>query len=115
MAAVEKMKELNTQVRNSTREQTKVGNFIGKSTENITTMIRKIKVACDEQTRGSGQIVHAVAGIQQSTEINLEANRMTEEAVKRLTQQTELIQAALHNFKIAEDEEADKGSAPLTS
>lgn len=115
MAAVEKMKELNTQVRSSTREQTKVGNFIGKSTENITTMIRKIKVACDEQTRGSGQIVHAVAGIQQSTEINLEANRMTEEAAKRLTQQTELIQSALHNFKIAEDEEADKGSAPLTS
>lgn len=115
MAAVEKMKELNTQVRNSTREQTKVGNFIGKSTENITTMIRKIKVACDEQTRGSGQIVHAVAGIQQSTEINLEANRMTEEAVKRLTQQAELIQAALHNFKITEDERADKGSAPLNS
>ena len=115
MTAVEKMKELNTQVRNSTREQTKVGNFIGKSTENITTMIRKIKLACDEQTRGSGQIVHAVAGIQQSTEINLEANRMTEETVKRLTQQTELIQAALHNFTISGGVEADKGSAPHKS
>jgi methyl-accepting chemotaxis protein len=110
MTAVEKMKELNAQVRNSTREQTKVGNFIGKSTENITTMIRKIKLACDEQNRGSGQIVHAVSGIQQSTEINLEANRMTEEAVKRLTQQTELIQSALLNFTIKGQEEADSVS-----
>ncbi len=110
MTAVEKMKELNAQVRNSTREQTKVGNFIGKSTENITSMIRKIKLACDEQNRGSGLIVHAVSGIQQSTEINLEANKMTEEAVKRLTHQTELIQSALHNFTIKGDEGADKGS-----
>lgn len=110
MAAVEKMKELNTQVRNSTREQTNVGNFIGKSTENITTMIKKIKLACDEQTRGSGQIVHAVTVIQQSTEINLEANRMTEEAVKRLTQQTALIQTALQSFKIAADGKTDSPS-----
>ncbi len=111
MTAVEKMKELNAQVRNSTREQTKVGNFIGKSTENITSMIRKIKLACDEQNRGSGLIVHAVSGIQQSTETNLEANKMTEEAVKRLTHQTELIQSALLNFTIKGDEESVKGVA----
>lgn len=110
MTAVEKMKELNAQVRNSTREQTKVGNFIGKSTENITSMIRKIKLACDEQNRGSGLIVHAVSGIQQSTEINLEANKMTEEAVKRLTHQTELIQSALHNFTIKEGVDKDSVS-----
>ena len=52
-------KDLTTQVRASTREQSKVGNFIAKSTENITDMIAQIKRACDEQSRGSDQVVHA--------------------------------------------------------
>jgi methyl-accepting chemotaxis protein len=100
MAAVEKMKELNGQVRNSTREQSTVGNFIGKSTENITNMIRKIKLACDEQSKSGGQILHAVDEIQKSTELNLEANRVAEDAVKRLTLQSSLLQKEMDRFII---------------
>jgi methyl-accepting chemotaxis protein len=113
MAAVEKMKELNGQVRNSTREQSTVGNFIGKSTENITNMIRKIKLACDEQSRSGGQILHAVDEIQKSTEVNLEANRVAEDAVKRLTLQSSLLQKEMDRFIIDRDAEELEEAVPV--
>jgi methyl-accepting chemotaxis protein len=100
MGAVEKMKGLTTQVRASTREQSKVGNFIAKSTENITGMIHQIKRACDEQTRGSEQVVVAVEDIQQSTNINLEATRIMNDAVTNLFKQIEILQKEMGVFKI---------------
>ena len=114
MAAVERMKELNGQVRNSTREQSTVGNFIGKSTENITTMIKKIKQACDEQSKSGEQILHAVNDIQRSTEVNLEANRVAEDAVKRLTMQSSLLQREMNRFVI-EQAEGDQPAPPARS
>jgi methyl-accepting chemotaxis protein len=98
IAAVEKMKGLNAQVRNSTREQSTVGTFIGKSTENITIMIRKVKLASDEQTRSSALILQSVNEIQKSTESNLESNRVTDDAVRRLTHQCELLKQEMNQF-----------------
>ncbi|HZV81432.1 MAG TPA: methyl-accepting chemotaxis protein, partial [Geobacteraceae bacterium] len=100
IAAVEKMKGLNSQVRNSTREQSTVGSFIGKSTENITSMIRKIKLASDEQARSSALILQSANEIQKSTESGLETNRVTDEAVRRLTEQSELLKAEMNQFII---------------
>lgn len=100
IAAVEKMKGLNSQVRNSTREQSTVGSFIGKSTENITSMIRKIKLASDEQARSSALILQSANDIQKSTESSLEINKVTDEAAKRLTTQSELLKAEMNQFII---------------
>ena len=101
IAATEKMKGLTSQVRNSTREQSTVGSFIGKSTENITSMIRKIKIASDEQSKSSGLIMHSANEIQKSTEDALAANRVTDESVKRLSTQSELLKQEMGQFVIA--------------
>ena len=77
-----------------------MGNFIAKSTENITDMIQKIKQACDEQSRGSEQIVVAVEDIQQSTSMNLEATRILNEALASLLRQTEIINREMSAFKV---------------
>lgn len=102
MGAVERMKDLTAQVRSSTREQSKVGNFIAKSTEDITDMIRQIKIACDEQRRGSEQVVVAVEDIQQSTNINVEATRIMNEAVENLFRQTDILRQEMASFKVRE-------------
>ncbi len=102
IAATEKMKNLNSQVRNSTREQSTVGSFIGKSTESISVMIRKIKIASDEQAKSSALIMHSAHEIQQSTEGALDANRVTDEAVRRLSNQSELLKKEMKQFVIAE-------------
>lgn len=104
IAAIEKMKGLNSQVRNSTREQSTVGSFIGKSTESISAMIRKIKIASDEQARSSELIMHSANEIHKSTENALEANRVTDESVKRLSVQSELLKKEMGQFVIAADE-----------
>jgi methyl-accepting chemotaxis protein len=94
------MKDLTAQVRASTREQSKVGNFIAKSTEDITDMIQQIKIACDEQGRGSEQIVIAVEDIQQSTNINLEAITILNDALANLQKQTEILNREISVFRI---------------
>jgi methyl-accepting chemotaxis protein len=104
IAAIEKMKGLNSQVRNSTREQSTVGSFIGKSTENISAMIRKIKIASDEQAKSSELIMHSANEIHKSTENALKANRVTDESVKRLSVQSELLKKEMGQFIIAADE-----------
>jgi methyl-accepting chemotaxis protein len=98
--AVQRMKDLTAQVRASTREQSKVGSFIARSTEDITEMIQKIKSACDEQSRGSEQIVIAVEDIQQSTNINLEAIDILNNALENLIQQTEILNREISLFKV---------------
>jgi methyl-accepting chemotaxis protein len=99
-SAVQRMKDLTAQVRASTREQSKVGNFIAKSTEDITDMIQQIKVACDEQGRGSEQIVIAVEDIQQSTNINLEAITILNDALANLQKQTDILNREISVFSI---------------
>jgi methyl-accepting chemotaxis protein len=102
IAATEKMKSLNGQVRNSTREQSTVGSFIGKSTESISAMIRKIKVASDEQAKSSSLIMQSVNEIQQSTEVALDATRVTDEAVKRLSEQSDVLKKEMNQFIVTE-------------
>jgi methyl-accepting chemotaxis protein len=100
MGAVENMKGLTSQVLSSTREQNKVGNLIAQSTESITEMIRHIKRACDEQSRGSEQIVTSVEDIQGATDANLEATRVMDEAVYKLFRQTDMLRKEMEAFKI---------------
>ncbi|MBP1729497.1 MAG: methyl-accepting chemotaxis sensory transducer [Deltaproteobacteria bacterium] len=100
ITAIEKMKSLNGQVRNSTREQSTVGSFIGKSTESISVMIRKIKIASDEQTKSSSLIMQSANEIQKSTEDALEATRVTDEAVKRLSEQSDLLKKEMNQFVV---------------
>ena len=103
ITATEKMKTLNSQVRNSTREQSTVGSFIGKSTESIANMIKKVKIASDEQAKSSALIMHSADDIQRSTENALEANRVTDEAVKRLAAQSDLLKQEMNQFIIEKD------------
>ncbi|NJD91277.1 MAG: HAMP domain-containing protein [Geobacter sp.] len=100
ITATEKMKTLNSQVRNSTREQSTVGSFIGKSTESISNMIKKVKIASDEQAKSSALIMHSADDIQRSTENALEANRVTDEAVKRLAAQGDMLKQEMNQFII---------------
>lgn len=100
MTAVERMKGLTGQVRSSTREQSKVGGLIAQSTENITNMIQRIKRACDEQTKGSEQIVYAVEAIQKSTDENLGAVTVLDDAVAGLSGQIEAIEKNISGFKV---------------
>jgi methyl-accepting chemotaxis protein len=102
ISATEKMKSLNSQVRNSTREQSTVGSFIGKSTESISSMIRKIKLASDEQAKSSSLIMVSANEIHKSTENALEANRVTDDSVKRLSTQSDLLKKEMNQFVIAE-------------
>ncbi len=98
--AVQRMKDLTAQVRASTREQSKVGGFIARSTENITDMIQKIKLACDEQSRGSEQVVVAVEDIRHSTDLNLEAINILNDALASLLRQTEILNGEIVVFKV---------------
>ncbi len=67
-------------------------------------MIQQIKRACDEQNRGSEQIVVAVEDIQQSTHINLEATGAMKEAVSGLFRQIEVLRKEMDMFKVDEEE-----------
>jgi methyl-accepting chemotaxis protein len=99
MTAAERMKVLTGQVRSSTREQSKVGSFIAQSTENITSMIQQIKRACDEQAKGSEQIVHAVEDIQRSTDENMEAVNVLDDAFIGLSRQIETLDKGIRRFR----------------
>ncbi len=100
MTAVERMKVLTGQVRSSTREQSKVGTLIAQSTENITNMIQQIKGACDEQAKGSEQIVYATEDIQRSTDENIEAVSVLDDAFAGLSRQIEALDKEVRRFRI---------------
>jgi methyl-accepting chemotaxis protein len=65
--------------------------LIAQSTENITGMIQQIKRACDEQAKGSEQIVYAMEGIQKSTGENIESVGVLDEAFAGLSCQIETL------------------------
>lgn len=98
-ASVERMKHLTAQVRISTREQSNVGSFIAKSTEDNTEMIQQIKSACDEQSRGSSEIVAAMKSIEGSTQTNLDATGILNQAVANLLDQAKVLQREMGVFK----------------
>jgi len=106
MTAVEQMKDLNSQVSKATKEQNIAGAGIATATEKILSMIQQARRATFEQSRGSDQIIKSVEDIKQSTEVNLSTNQMMEESVQRLSEQTELLTAALNTFIIDREEEA---------
>ena len=98
-ASVERMKHLTAQVRISTREQSNVGSFIAKSTEDNTEMIQQIKSACDEQSKGSSEIVAAMKSIEGSTQTNLDATGILNQAVANLLDQAKVLQREMGVFK----------------
>lgn len=114
MAAVERMKGLTGQVRTSTREQNSAGGFISQATEQILEMVQQIKRACDEQTKGSEQIVSAVHGIQESTEVNLDAARVMDDSVVRLSRQIEVLQKEMGNFTIKQEPDGRSSATEST-
>jgi methyl-accepting chemotaxis protein len=63
-------------------------------------MIQKIKQACDEQGRGSEQIVVAVEDIKRSTDINLETIELLNCALAGLLRQTELLDREIAVFSV---------------
>jgi methyl-accepting chemotaxis protein len=100
IAAAERMKDLSSQVRSSTLEQSKVGALATQSMVNITGMIQQIKRACDEQIRGSEQIVAAIEDIQHSAQVNLDTTAIMNEAATSLAQQVELLNLEMQAFRV---------------
>jgi methyl-accepting chemotaxis protein len=100
ISAVERMKDLSSQVRSSTLEQSKAGALATQSMVNITNMIQQIKRACDEQSRGSEQIVAAIEDIQHSTQVNIDATAIMNEAATSLARQVELLSLEMQAFRV---------------
>jgi methyl-accepting chemotaxis protein len=63
-------------------------------------MIQQIKRACDEQSRGSEQIVIAAEDIQHSTGFNLEATKVMNNTIMNLFRLIEIMQKEMDGFKI---------------
>jgi len=71
-------------------------------------MIQQIKRACDEQGKGSEQIVIAVEDIQQSTNINLDAAKVMNSSVMNLYRQIEIMKKEMGVFKIRDNMSKDE-------
>ena len=97
---VTKMKELTGQAKNSTLEQSRVAALIARNSEEITDMMRQINRICDEQQRGSEQVMSAVADIQGSTTINLEATQVMKDALAKLYSHTEILKNEMNVFRV---------------
>jgi methyl-accepting chemotaxis protein len=97
---VTKMKELTGQAKNSTLEQSRVAALIARNSEEITDMMRQINRICDEQQRGSEQVMTAVADIQGSTAINLEATQVMKDALAKLYNHTEILKKEMNVFSV---------------
>ncbi|HEX5772821.1 MAG TPA: methyl-accepting chemotaxis protein [Geomobilimonas sp.] len=100
MAAAERMKALTGQVRTSTREQSSTGKHIVRATEEISSMIEQIRNATGVQTEGSQRIVGAMADVERATRTNVEASKVMDGAVARLTGQIELLKKEMGGFKV---------------
>jgi methyl-accepting chemotaxis protein len=100
------MKEITVQVRVSLQEQSEAARFIARSTDKINTMIHQIRRSCGEQTRGSEQIVMAVADIQDAAGINIEVTDALGAAAGRLATQAALLRQEVDRFVIEERPES---------
>lgn len=100
MISVEQMRNLTSQLRISTHEQTKVSRFITQSTENITGLIAQIRSACDRQKKSCSQINLATAGVDQLTNVNLEAVKVMDGSMSSLLAQIRVLQQGVNEFKV---------------
>jgi methyl-accepting chemotaxis protein len=101
MNAVERMKEVTTHVKTSTREQSNGSKVISGAMEEINGMVQKIHTACDEQVRESDHIKTAVQEISQSADGNLESTRVLKESVSRQNQQIAMLQQEMAAFRVS--------------
>jgi methyl-accepting chemotaxis protein len=101
MKAAERMRGLTGQVRTSARDQSTAGRQISRATENVVERIERIKRASDEQRKGSGQIMQAVENIRLSTESSLEAVKILDGTLGRLSAQVGTLNEELGRFKVA--------------
>ena len=62
-------------------------------------VIRQIKRACDKQSKGSEQIVHAAEDIRGATAVNQDATRVLGVAVADLQEQTGNLQQEMDAFR----------------
>jgi methyl-accepting chemotaxis protein len=65
-------------------------------------MIRQIKRACDEQRRGSGQIMTAMENIQNAAMVNMESTQVMNNSLENLADQTEVLKQEMNAFRIKE-------------
>ena len=63
-------------------------------------MIRHVSNACDEQRRGSEQVMAAIDEIQSTTEVNLDATQVMALALEKLSEQTHLLKKEMAAFKV---------------
>jgi methyl-accepting chemotaxis protein len=63
-------------------------------------MISQIKRACDEQTRGSEQVVKSVEDIQSATSTNVDATRVMGNSVEVLTGQITVLKKQMATFRV---------------
>jgi methyl-accepting chemotaxis protein len=96
------MKGMTGQVHATTCEQSRTSRLLAGNTERTTAMVRQISRACDEQSLSSEQIVKAMAAIQASTQVNLEAARIMEEGVAGLSAQVDSLQTETSAFRLRE-------------
>jgi methyl-accepting chemotaxis protein len=100
VSSVDRMRSLAAQVRASTQEQARTSNTIAQSTEQITGMIGHIKTATDFQTASTANITRAVSGIESSTNENIEAAALLDNAVSSLSTQTAVLQKEMGTFQL---------------
>jgi methyl-accepting chemotaxis protein len=100
ISSVERMRALAAQVRSSAQEQAKSSNTIARSTEQITGMIDHIKTAADTQMSLTANITNAVCDIERSTDKNVEAATLLDNAVSSLSEQTSVLQKEMGVFKL---------------
>jgi len=94
------MKDLTIHVRTSTREQSRAGNLIAKSTEDVTSRVAQIREACHSQVSGSALISKSVNNIEGATAANSHATKVMTSAVTALTHQINLLDKEMAGFKI---------------
>ena len=108
--SAERMKNLTSQVRSSTREQSNTGNAIAQSTEKISVTTKQIDTACAIQKNSSLKVIQAVKGIQNSTNVNLDATKILDDSVSSLSVQVSVLQQEMKWFKVS-SADAPVGSA----
>ena len=95
-----KMKEITNRVRNSTIEQSGVASLIARNTEELKEMICFITSACDEQKFGGEQVMVAAENIRHSTNANLEAIQVMNEALANLYSQADILKKEMNSFRV---------------
>lgn len=102
MDEAEKMAELTVMVRDATKKTNADGDLISRLSEEVGIMIEKIREACSEQAASGGQIVKALANIQESTRTNLTSAKVMGENLDSLSLQISALEGEVVAFKVLE-------------